>query len=1026
MLYPKNQSKTLDMALFAHPTSEYRATPFWAWNCDLTKELLERQIGYLKQMGMGGFHMHARTGLSTPYLGEEYLSLIRACVDKAEQEDMLAWLYDEDRWPSGGAGGLVTKYPKYRQRMLLFTQQKREDDVPFAQAVETGKPYLLGVYHVKLDDAGCLKHYERVEANTPASGAMRWYAYAVAPEPSPWYNGQTYVDTLNPEAVAKFIEITYEAYEKTVGESFGGRVPAIFTDEPQFARKETLAFPESEMDVHLPWTMKFTESFQNTYGVDILEYLPELFWDLPDGGISVMRYRYHDHTAELFATAFADQCGDWCQKHGLMLTGHMMEEPTLESQTHALGEAMRSYRSFQLPGIDMLCDRIELSTAKQAQSASRQFGREGVLSELYGVTDWDFDFRGHKFQGDWQAALGVTVRVPHLSWVSMRGEAKRDYPASINYQSAWFKEYPYVEDHFARLNTALTRGKAVVKVAVVHPVESYWLFWGPRQTSYAVREQREKQFDELVKWLLLGGIDFDFISESLLPEQCQTPGAPLLVGQMQYDAVVVPDCITLRQTTVDILQAFQQAGGRLIFAGECPTLVDATPSDAVRTLFDKACCVPYRRTSILDALEAERLVEIRNTDGRMASDLLYQLRQDGDDRWLFIAHGVKYKNVDVSNAQTCVITVDGIYTPVLYNTIDGSTQPLVCTYKNGKTQFTYQLYSYDSLLVRLEAGKAQAVSAEVQRTLTGQTMVKSKVSYTLHEPNVLLLDQAEYALDGAVYQPSEEILRLDNKCREILGFPPREDAIVQPWATPKETVCHTLSLRFVIHSKIVLPDVQLAVEDAEQATIVWNGAQVAAQPSGYYVDESIQTVALPGLQKGENVLELTLPFGRTTNTEWCYLLGDFDVQVVGCERTILPASREIAFGDMTTQGLPYYGGNLTYQMEVKTPACALGICVPHYRGAVVRVKVDGKEAGVIAYDPYEVIVENTMAGRHKIELTLFGTRFNSFGGVHNTDAAELWAGPNYWRSTGDRWCYEYRLRKMGILSSPIFRFYDAK
>ena len=57
------------------------------------------------------------------------------------------------------------------------------------------------------------------------------------------------------------------------------------------------------------------------------------------------------------------------------------------------------------------------------------------MSELYGVTSWSFDFRRHKLQGDWQAALGITLRVPHLSWVSMKGEAKRDYPASINYQS---------------------------------------------------------------------------------------------------------------------------------------------------------------------------------------------------------------------------------------------------------------------------------------------------------------------------------------------------------------------------------------------------------------------------------------------------------------------------------------------------------------------------------------------------------------------------------------------------------------
>ena len=78
-----------------------------------------------------------------------------------------------------------------------------------------------------------------------------------------------------------------------------------------------------------------------------------------------------------------------------------MEEPTLQRQTAAMGEVMRSYRAFDIPGIDMLCDQRELSTAKQAESAAHQYGRIGVMSELYGVTDWDFDFRGHKLQGDW-------------------------------------------------------------------------------------------------------------------------------------------------------------------------------------------------------------------------------------------------------------------------------------------------------------------------------------------------------------------------------------------------------------------------------------------------------------------------------------------------------------------------------------------------------------------------------------------------------------------------------------------------
>ena len=101
MLYPKNKNKKLDDALFKNPTSEYRATPFWAWNCDLNKELLSEQIGFFKEMGFGGFHMHSRTGMATEYLSEEFFGFVKHSVEEAKKQGMLAWLYDEDRWPSG-------------------------------------------------------------------------------------------------------------------------------------------------------------------------------------------------------------------------------------------------------------------------------------------------------------------------------------------------------------------------------------------------------------------------------------------------------------------------------------------------------------------------------------------------------------------------------------------------------------------------------------------------------------------------------------------------------------------------------------------------------------------------------------------------------------------------------------------------------------------------------------------------------------------------------------------------------------
>lgn len=218
----------------------------------------------------------------------------------------------------------------------------------------------------------------------------------------------------------------------------------------------------------------------------------------------------------------------------------------------------------------MLCDRREFTTAKQAASATHQYGYPGVLSELYGVTNWDFDWRGHKLQGDWQAALGVTVRVHHLAWVSRNGEAKRDYPASINYQSPWYGRYSYVEDYFSRLNTALTRGKPLVSVGVVHPVESYWLHWGPREQTAAIRDEMDRHFQDMCTWLVTGMIDFDYISESLLPSQCPKAGAPLAVGQMAYETLIVPGCETLRSSTVERLEAFADAGGKLILRRPYP------------------------------------------------------------------------------------------------------------------------------------------------------------------------------------------------------------------------------------------------------------------------------------------------------------------------------------------------------------------------------------------------------------------------------------------------------------------------
>lgn len=1032
MLYPANKSDQLSAELFRSPTSEYRCTPFWAWNCRLEQDELLWQLEVMKKMGMGGAHMHVRTGMATPYLSDEHMALVKACVEKCKDEGMLAWLYDEDRWPSGSAGGIVTREEKYRSRFLMMTTRAYGDNVRLSagnySSAEAGRAEngrLLSCFDVVLDDQGCLRSYRQIDADAQAEGT-KWYAYLETPNTNPWYNNQTYVNTLDPAAIRRFIEVTYERYRETLGEDLGVVAPAIFTDEPQFSHKQTLNFPEDKTDVILPWTDDLAQSFMEAYGEDLLAGIPELFWELPEGKVSTIRYHYHDHTCQRFTEAFADQCGQWCEDHGLMLTGHMMEEPTLRSQTCALGEAMRSYRGFQLPGIDMLCNSVELTTAKQAQSAAHQYGREGVLSELYGVTGWDFDFRGHKFQGDWQAALGVTVRVPHLSWVSMEGEAKRDYPASIHYQSPWWQDYSYVEDHFARLNTAMTRGKPLVKVGVIHPVESYWLHFGNSRQTSGIREQLDTNFQNVTDWLIKGSIDFNFISESLLPELCAEGGAPLRVGQMAYDAIVVPGCQTLRGTTLDRLEKFRAAGGRLIFMGQAPSYQDARESDRGAALWQRSLRVEFVREALLEALEEVRLLDIRETSGIRTNNLVTQLRQDGDSRWLMIAHGSNIYHKHIPRAQELVIRLAGVWDVEEYDTITGDIRTLESRAEDGWTVVRRaqengqdnRFFELDSLLLRLvPRGTAPAVQKPAARSWK-KLPVAGRVEYSLDEPNVYLLDTAEASLDGVEWTPEMELLRLDNVLREMLGWSHRQGGIEQPWAVTETEKLRRVMLRFRVQSACPVKNVKIALEQAADVTVALNGVAAKGAADGWFTDKAIVTMPLGDLVPGENIIEITTPLGKRVGLEWCYLLGDFGVRVAGSWREICPPQALLGFDDVTTQGLAHYGGNITYRIRVECGGGAVRVTVPHYDGSAVRVVLDGKK-DYIAYAPYSVVLEDVTPGSHVLELTLLGNRANCFGAVHLADARCSWLGPESWRTTGSAWTDSYRLKSLGIMTVPV-------
>ncbi|MCI5971279.1 MAG: hypothetical protein MRZ29_09140 [Oscillospiraceae bacterium] len=1043
MLYSKKAEKNLSKELFENPTCEYRGAPFWAWNTTLKEDELLKQIDIFKEMGFGGFHMHSRVGLESIYLGEHFMNMIKKCVDKAKDNDMKAYLYDEDRWPSGTAGGYVTKEKKYRRKSAVFSKDMPCDILSKEEALEKGEPYFLAAYDIILDNEGYLLSYRRIGINDKAEGEKR-YLYVHFAAECEWFNNQAAVDTMDKDAIKKFLDITFDAYTSKVGEEFGKTIPSIFTDEPcsspswsgfkrKFSNTFSLPCEKTDIDLLISWSTRFEEEFEKMCGYDILDRFPEMVFQNRKKSYKV-RYDYFNCRSELFVSSFADQYKKRCDENNIAFTGHIMYEDFINMQTRFVAETMRFYRSFTIPGIDMLGVNLKFQTAKQAQSMKNQYGREGMLSELYGVTNWDFDFRNHKLHGDWQAALGVTLRVPHLAWLSMRGEGKRDYPASINYQSPWYKEYSLVENHFARLNTALTRGKPIVRVAVIHPVESFWVNCGPDTKTQLIRDCIDDDFLKIVNILLKNNIDFDFVCEAELPNLCKKAEKPLQVGEMAYDVVVLPNLYGIRGTTLKILQDFISCGGKVVNAGRMPEYVDGNFDENAEKMLCGCEKVTFDEAGIIPALESFREVKIDifsvSDNGGVSAEktsfdnfYIYNLRSDGNAKWLFIARGVK-DDFDICFAKKLKITVNGEYKPTVYNTVNGEIFDIPYKIENGKTVCEHTLYASDSLLLKYEKTDVLRVDAdEKHKEKLYSFNLTDAVDYTLCEPNIYLADRFDAYFDGELVAKNTEILKADNIIRAKAGYPKRGGSFAQPWSTEPDGKVFKVKLIHTFESEIEVENAYFATE--EWGKIIFNGKVIDKNEKGYYVDRDIKKYSLGKIKKGINTIEINLEYTRRTNLESCYILGDFGVEVHGANAKIVNRANKIFFDTITNQTLPFYGGNLIYKTEIDIKNdCDLKIRAHKYRGALVKVKFDGKEAGNITFAPYSAYINDVKCGKHIVEFEFFGNRYNTFGSLHRTGENTETCGPSAYRAENDWWSDEFKLRNTGILKAPEISVYE--
>lgn len=485
--------------------NKYRPIPFWSWNDKLDVLETEQQIEEMHIAGLGGFFMHARGGLQTEYMGEEWFQNIDASISKGQKYNMDAWAYDENGWPSGFGNGIVNSMGvEFQQKQIKFEKGEKHTSTTIAN---------INGYH---------------------------FYYEINP---------FYVDLLDKDVVKAFIKSIYEPYY----EKYGTKIKGFFTDEPQLVREA------------IPWSFVLPSEYEKEYGQNLLEKLPHLFFEIDD--YQDTRIKFWRLITKLFSESFGKQVYDWCEEKGLQLTGHMILEENLYIQLSANGAIMPHYEYFHIPGMDSLGrQKIVKPAMLQVSSVAQQLGKKQVLSETFALTGWNVSFEEMKNIYEWQMVRGINLLCTHLAAYSLRGIRKRDYPAAFSYQQPWWKYYSTFIDAVSRIGMLLSEGEVENDVLLIHPQTTAWVLYNgcDKEKIFEYDEEFKKDIDILESKHRLFNLGDEFIIE----KYGKVIDNEFIIGQQRYKTVVLPKHIKLFDNTAKLLKEFQDNGGIVTTAAD--------------------------------------------------------------------------------------------------------------------------------------------------------------------------------------------------------------------------------------------------------------------------------------------------------------------------------------------------------------------------------------------------------------------------------------------------------------------------
>ena len=610
-------------AAFARPPAEFSSAPLWVWNDLLTDEMVVATLRDLAGQHVKQVFIHPRPGLMTPYLSPEWFHLWKVALKEAERLDMKVWIYDENSYPSGFAGGFVPEaMPASRGLGLVL----KEHAAPPQWSDEA-----LGVF--ALDPAGPRDVSAEARAGSALPAGPYLLASVAKASPGPWYGGKFYVDLLRPGVTETFLSITLDAYKREIGAEFGKRVPGVFTDEPELRPAGGL-----------PWTEGLPEAFRQRWGYSLSGSLPSLA--LATGDWKRARHNYYQLLLEQFIERWGKPYYEYCERNNLEFTGHYWEHEWPNCQSVPDNMAMSAWQ--QRPGIDILMNQYQRGCPRAVRQRPRGEGN-GERGEPVGT-------RAHARRGLRRRRLGSPVRgheahrrldlrardqhpgpAPVIRLAPRRPQARS--PAVVLVPRTVVEAYHASADYFARLSVALSAGEQVNEVLVLEPTTTAWMY----NTSGKAGPELEalgKSFQALLVSLESAQVEYDLGSEDVIARHGKVDGSRFRVGRRAYSTVVLPPLTeNLNGPTVALLERFLEGGGLVVSAAPPPERVDGGVSARGPALAARAGWTAVKPGDLAGALAARQ--DKAFTITRTAADggiLLHHRRRLGEDQILLLVN----------------------------------------------------------------------------------------------------------------------------------------------------------------------------------------------------------------------------------------------------------------------------------------------------------------------------------------------------------------------------------------------------